>query len=73
MRLRERLDFIIAELAEIKADHKYHIKRADLLERDLEDQRESLRNVEKHVEFVRRTFRLVTALTALALSIKGLM
>ena len=47
------------DIAEIKADLRYHIRRTDLLDDDLKQQRSELKPVVKHVEQMQGALNLV--------------
>ena len=63
----DKLFDLIAEIqldiAEIKADLRYHIRRTDLLDEDLKQQRGELKPVVKHVEQMQGALNLVKILS----------
>lgn len=66
MKLREHLDKISSDISSIRVDiakqtvsWKHHVKRTDLLEKDLKP-------VKKHVDFVNMLAKLIVGLAAIA-------
>lgn len=67
MKLRDTLQQLIKDIAEIKGDLKYHIYRTDLLEAEFNKESERLDDVHDHVVIVRAIFKYgLAALGALA-------
>jgi uncharacterized protein YoxC len=61
-RIADKIEEIRADIAEIKVDLRYHIKRTDLLDDDLKQQRKELKPVVKHVEQMQGALNLVKVL-----------
>ena len=71
--LSQKLDRHTEILGEIRSDLNYHIRRTDLLETTVKEQREEFKPVRRHVELVNSLAKVFMALVTISGVVAGIL